>query len=460
MIRTVIEFSRYFMMILFPTAVAFSFAGMERTRKNILVLWCFTGILFIFVLVNIWFWKDMYIVTRIFPLLCHVPTVVFIVVYFKRPPLIALTSLFLTFLCYQVPRWIGSFSGEIFTIIAKNSGGVSEGVSVNSGIEGEVFSFNHSGVLNAVSMNHLGLITGAFLTIYFLQKYAVRPVRRLMNRSVKSCLFFGALPFAYYLFDYAVVIYTDLMYTGHRAVVQFMPSFVSAAYVVFTLLYYVETQKQARVERERDMLDMQFRLAQTEFDSLRQIQENAAHYRHDMRHHFALLQGLASKGEGAIIERIKEYLRTAESDMDAITPLRFCENETVNLILSAFAVKAQQSQTLLTIDAKLPESIPFSDTELCSLLSNALENAIAACERIPEINQRFVRLRIHSRDDKLCIDIRNRYQKEPVFEHGQPVTTEQGHGFGTKSMARIVEKHNGVFQFSVKDGWFVFQAAV
>ena len=28
----------------------------------------------------------------------------------------------------------------------------------------------------------------------------------------------------------------------------------------------------------------------------------------------------------------------------------------------------------------------------------------------------------------------------------------------TKSMAHIVEKHGGVFQFSAKDGWFIFQA--
>jgi len=63
-----------------------------------------------------------------------------------------------------------------------------------------------------------------------------------------------------------------------------------------------------------------------------------------------------------------------------------------------------------------------------------------------------------SRNNKLCIDIRNSYQKEPVFHHGLPVSKEQGHGFGTKSMAHIVEKYGGVFQFSVKDGWFIFQA--
>jgi len=174
-----------------------------------------------------------------------------------------------------------------------------------------------------------------------------------------------------------------------------------------------------------------------------------------MRHHFALLQGLASKEH---IERIKEYLQTAQSDMDAITPTRFCGNETVNLILSAFATKAKQAEIMLTVDAKLPDLLPFSDTELCSLLSNALENAIHACEQILDSKKRIIRLRMYSKNNKLCIDLHNSYQAEPIFQQGLPVSKEQGHGFGTKSIAHIVEKHGGVFQFSVKDGWFIFQA--
>jgi two-component system sensor histidine kinase AgrC len=91
-------------------------------------------------------------------------------------------------------------------------------------------------------------------------------------------------------------IYTDVLYSGTEWAVQFMPSTISVFYFVFVILYYNETQKQASLQRERDMLDAQLRLAQTEFASLQQLQQNAASYRHDMRHHFALLQGLASKG--------------------------------------------------------------------------------------------------------------------------------------------------------------------
>ena len=67
----------------------------------------------------------------------------------------------------------------------------------------------------------------------------------------------------------------------------------------------------------------------------------------------AILQGMASEGN---IEKIKTYLNSAQSDIDAITPIRFCENETVNLVLSTFANKAKQAGVTMTVHAELPDS--------------------------------------------------------------------------------------------------------
>lgn len=421
MIEIIIEFSRYAIALLFGGAVAVSFAGMARTQKNFLALGCFIIFLFAMQIVCLRV-LGMVVTVKIYPLLSHAPVAIFIAVYLNRSWLISLTSIFVSFLCCQPPRWIGTVVGEIF---------------------------------DSATMDHVGYIVTAFLMYYFLQKYAVKSARHLMERSVKSCLMFGAMPALYYLFDYGTTVYTDLMYSGTRAVVQFMPFVTSAFYLVFILMYYAETQKQTAMQRERDMLDTQLRQAKTEFTSLRQMQQNAVAYRHDMRHHFALLQSLAVKGR---IEEIQEYLQTAQSDMDAITPIRFCENETVNLILSSFSTKAQKSKTELTVDVKLPDSLPLSDTELCSLLSNALENAIHACRNVIDQNRRYIKLCMYPKNNKLCIDIRNTYQIEPIFHQDFPVSEEQGHGFGTKSMMHIVEKYGGVSQFSVKDGWFIFQA--
>lgn len=430
MIETAIEFSRYCVALLFGMAVAANFAGMVSTRKNYLILVCYTIFVFIIQVLCL-FRYGMDLTWKLYPLLAHIPIAGFIAFYLRRSWLISLVSMFTAFLCCQPPRWIGSVAADIFVRVAGGD------------------------VLGRATINHLGYIVSAVLIYYILQKYVTKSVQHLIQRSVRSCMIFGAVPAFYYFVDCATTVYTDFLYRGTRAAVQFMPFVISAFYFVFVLFYYWEIQKQAIIERERDMLDTQLKQAQIELTSLRQMQQNAQTYRHDMRHHFALLQSLAYKED---TEGIKKYLQTAQSDIDAITPIRFCENETVNLILSSYVSKAKQSEIQLTIDARLPNSIPYSDTELCSLLSNALENAIHACLNISDSNRRSIKLRLYSKNNKLCIDIRNSYEIEPVFNHGLPVSKEKGHGFGTKSMAHIIEKHGGVYQFSVKDGWFIFQA--
>jgi len=81
------------------------------------------------------------------------------------------------------------------------------------------------------------------LMYHILQKYVAESARHLMERSVQSSLLFGVMPAINYLFDYSATVYTDFMYSGTRAAVQFMPFVTSAFYFMFVLLYYAETHK-------------------------------------------------------------------------------------------------------------------------------------------------------------------------------------------------------------------------
>jgi two-component system sensor histidine kinase AgrC len=420
---TVIGLIRFGFSLIFGVMVSVLLAGIESTRKNMFII-SFLCAFFLFIQFISWWTLGLDLTAKLYPLIIHLPMIVILSIYYKCPWHISAISVLTAYLCCQVPRWIGFLAGA---------------------------------ALGSKIADHAFYVGAVFLAYFILEKYVVGSIRQLMVKSPKSCLLLGGVPLFYYIFDYVTTIYTDVLYNGAEWAVQFMPSTISVFYFVFVILYYIETQKQADFQRERDMLNTQFRQAQIELESLRKVHQNAAAYRHDMRHHLALLQGLASKG---LTNEIKEYLQTAKSDMDSITPIRYCENETVNLIISSFASKAKQSEIILTVDVKLPDLLPFSDTELCSLLSNALENAIHACKNIEYKNKRYIKLRMYSKNNKLCIDIRNSYQTQPIFHQGLPVSKEQGHGYGTKSMAHIVEKHGGVYQFSFKDGLFVFQATV
>ncbi len=100
MIGATIEFSRYFIALLFGMVVASGFAGMPPTRKNYLVLGCYTVFIFIIqVLCLIHFGMD--VTWKIYPLICHLPIAIFIALYLKGSWLISIISMFAAFLCCQ-----------------------------------------------------------------------------------------------------------------------------------------------------------------------------------------------------------------------------------------------------------------------------------------------------------------------------------------------------------------------
>jgi len=303
---------------------------------------------------------------------------------------------------------------------------------------------------------HIAYFIAMIFVYYMLKKYVAESVLQLMSRSLRSCLLFGAVPLLYYLFDYATTVYTELLYTGAREAVQFTPSVICTFYLIFVLLYYNESQKQAMAQREREMFAAQFQNAQVELNALRQMQQNTIIYRHDMRHHLSLIGIFAADDD---LEKIKEYLASTEAAIEALTPVKYCENETVNLILSSFVNKAKNSNVTLNTNVRLPEEINVNDTELCALLSNALENAITAAGQLEEEGLRKVYFHAVVNDDKLVISSENAYVGKIEMDGELPKSTkkEAGHGFGIKSMVDIVERHGGLYSFETEGGIFILQ---
>ena len=84
--------------------------------------------------------------------------------------------------------------------------------------------------------------------------------------------------------------------------------------------------------------------------------------------------------------------------------------------------------------------------DLCSMFSNLLDNAIRACEELPE-DKRIIDLSARNQGDYLLIRCDN-----PALEH--PGNQPQGTGYGKKILRDIAERYHGEFQTSFADGVF------
>ena len=142
--------------------------------------------------------------------------------------------------------------------------------------------------------------------------------------------------------------------------------------------------------------------------------------------------------------------------MEAITPKRFCENELVNLLCSSFSNKAEHKGIRLTVKAKLPQNLSISDTELCSILSNGLENALRAVSEL-EPALKWTELYCGIQANKLLIEIKNPYIGEIAMRDGLPLSNREGHGYGCRSIRSITEQNGGLCSFEPESGVFTLQ---
>ena len=296
--------------------------------------------------------------------------------------------------------------------------------------------------------------TLAILTTFFLlQRYFARIAFDAMSYSIQSLVLFGALPLAYYIFDYATTVYSDALYIGNQVLTEFLPTVLIIFYVLFLTAYHAQEQKRTQAELQRSMLEAELKQAESEMENLRRTETQTAIYQHDMRHHMTMLGAYLASGNP---QQAESYVKKVQADVDAIVPRCFCENKTINLICSAFADRAAQKGVLLQANVRVPRAISISDTELCAVISNGLENALRAAS-VLETPGKWVSLYCEIKHGKLLIEIKNPYTGEVSMQNGLPTTKQSGHGFGCRSIRTITEHNRGLCTFESENGVFTLQ---
>lgn len=122
--------------------------------------------------------------------------------------------------------------------------------------------------------------------------------------------------------------------------------------------------------------------------------------------------------------------------------------------------KAIEEYIDFTIDADIINYRKLSDTVLCIVLYNLLDNAIEANSRVCDA-EKYIRVIIKTINDMLLIKIVNS-AIEPVRKGKKFMTTKsdpEKHGWGLKSVIEAVKSNYGEIYYNFKEKEFVVNIA-
>lgn len=209
--------------------------------------------------------------------------------------------------------------------------------------------------------------------------------------------------------------------------------------------------REAKMRDEGQLLKIQMQAMERHFDILKESDESVRIRHHDLRHYIAEIKVLIESGN---TQEALYVLGNVEEQNENSSIPSYCNNPTVNAILAYYIQKAQHEGITVEADCRLPERLSVEPSELAMVLANAIENAINACCKLPEGVERFIRIKTVP-FPQLAVEITNSYTGTVEFnENGQPVSTEIGHGLGSKSIAAFAKRHDGIVEYSTDGSLF------
>lgn len=211
--------------------------------------------------------------------------------------------------------------------------------------------------------------------------------------------------------------------------------------------------KNKNIKRENDFLLLKEEMERRKYEELAQALEKNRELVHDTKNHYLIISEYERTAE---YEKLHKYIEELKSDYVQVNPQIYTGNRILDLVLSQARIRAEQKGISFEMDVVPFAGLPFEDREVCSLFGNLLDNAVESCEKVT-VNSK-IRVKIQKQKQMIFIEIANTMNEIPIKREKGFFTSKlqkDMHGYGLKSVQRIVDAYEGVICFEVKEKEFI-----
>lgn len=411
----------YLSVLIYGVLIMVFFLDVKMNKKNMLILLGYV-LLSEFLQLELYYVYGSKFIEKLYPLLIHLPLVIFFCYIFKKRLNLVLFVLFTSYIFTAPRRWIGEVVASFF---------------------------NNDPYVLVITK-----IIASIMLLVVIYKYLCPYVNRILKYSSSRITLLTVVPASSYCITYATTVYTDALYNSNMLVVGLFSVGFNCVFYSFIIAYFIEMDKNFASQTEQTVLKMQIDTTLNQIEDYKRSQKQGAIYRHDLRHHLHYLSTCIAENQ---IDEALAYITKINTDVEATQVRQYCENTSVNIILSGYANKAKNNNIDIEINTIVPMVIPMHSTDICVILSNGIENAIHACNKLENESNRKIRVICEFKNKKLIIEMCNNFEDEIRFEGDIPISTEQNHGLGVKSIVATVKKYQGLYYFNEENGIFTMR---
>lgn len=198
------------------------------------------------------------------------------------------------------------------------------------------------------------------------------------------------------------------------------------------------------------------------FKEYKKSQEETRRFRHDVMNNLTCISALLQEGKQ---EEVKQYLGNMLGEIHALSPKVVTGDEMLDCIISVKWERMAEEGIVFEADGVLDRGLNWEPIDICTVFSNALDNAIEACQKVS--GQKIILLSLKRTKNFYYIEMKNSINKELVnideIRRGKLFTTKKDkdiHGFGLESIKKTIYNHNGELELVAEEKYFILRIMI
>ncbi len=217
---------------------------------------------------------------------------------------------------------------------------------------------------------------------------------------------------------------------------------------VILLIVFLYTKWSKKQLEEVNRLNVRYLEFQKKYytESLKQY-EDMRRFRHDINHHLRILLELSREDK---VAEIKGYIGTMAESYEKMRGIH-SGNFIADCIIShtLYKLKGKEAFTF-DMEGHFPETFFMEDIDFCILLSNLLENAREALEKIT--GECMLQIEVKHFRQWFYLIVQNSTDKDTIDFQETSKQDKRNHGYGVRNISRIAEKYNGTVLWNCENG--------
>lgn len=195
-------------------------------------------------------------------------------------------------------------------------------------------------------------------------------------------------------------------------------------------------EKQARMEQQFAFQEQKYEQASQSFRSISSVI-------HDTNKHLVYLNECVERRE---FDEAKRYIGTAIEHIDKSYKRINTGFLPIDALVSNSLNIAEANNITFKSDIKIEkERICIERYDLCVALGNLLDNAVEACKKVSNPDDRIISVSIVTDDNSMVIHIENSAERMKGTDFKTDKKDKLLHGYGISNVKAISEKYGGVF---------------